>query len=182
MAIMTTYVALLRGINVGGRTKVGMDELRRLFVALGHPEVKTYLQSGNVIFRSTVEEASRLAGEIEGRIGRDLGVTVTVLLRTKDDLAQVVANNPFLGRETDDAKLHETFLADAPERERVARLETPAGEPDELALVGREVYLHCPHGYGRTKLNNAYIERRLGVAATTRNWRTVTALYDLVSG
>jgi uncharacterized protein (DUF1697 family) len=179
---MTTYVALLRGINVGGRTKVGMDDLRRLFVALGHADVKSYVQSGNVLFSSPVEESSRLAGDIQRRIARDLGVTVTVLLRTRDDLAYVVANNPFLSRETDLAKLHVTFLADAPDHERVARLDTPSGGPDEFSLAGREVYLHCPRGYGRTKLNNAYLERRLGVAATTRNWNTVTKLCDLASG
>jgi uncharacterized protein (DUF1697 family) len=179
---MTTYVALLRGINVGGRTKVGMDDLRRLFVALGHADVKSYVQSGNVLFSGPVEESSRLADDIQRRIARDLGVTVTVLLRTRDDLAYVVANNPFLSRETDLAKLHVTFLADAPDHERVARLDTPSGGPDEFSLAGREVYLHCPRGYGRTKLNNAYLERRLGVAATTRNWNTVTKLCDLASG
>ena len=135
-----------------------------------------------MVFRSPVEGPARVAGEIERRIARDLGVTVTVLVRTADDLAQVVATNPFVRRETDPVTLHVTFLAEAPEPERVTRLETPSGEPDELALVGREVYLHCPNGYGRTKLNNAFIERRLGVAATTRNWRTVTTLCDLVSG
>jgi uncharacterized protein (DUF1697 family) len=178
---MTTYVALLRGINVGGRTRVGMEDLRRLFVALGHTDVQSYLQSGNVVFRGPVEESSRLTGDLERRIARDLGVTVTVLLRTRDDLAHVVANNPFLNPETDLATLHVTFLADAPDHERAARLTTPIGEPDELSLVGREVYLHCPNGYGRTKLNNAYIERRLGVAATTRNWNTVTKLCELAS-
>jgi uncharacterized protein (DUF1697 family) len=179
---MTTYVALLRGINVGGRTRVGMDDLRQLFNALGHADVKSYLQSGNVIFKSAVEESSRLAAGIERSIARDLGLTVTVLLRTADELAQVVATNPFLGRGADPATLHVTFLAEMPDRDRAARVETPAGQPDELALVGREVYLHCPNGYGRTKLNNAYIERRLGVAATTRNWRTATTLRDLASG
>ena len=178
---MRTYVALLRGINVGGQTRVGMDDLRRLFDALGHAAVQSYLQSGNVIFRSPVDEPSRVAGEIERRIAGDLGVMVTVLVRTADDLAQVVANNPFVGREIDPATLHVTFLAHAPQPERVARLETTSGESDELALVRREVYVHCPNGYGRTKLNNAYIERQLGVAATTRNWNTVSRLRELVS-
>lgn len=179
---MTTNVALLRGINLGGRNKVGMDSLRQLFLALGHVDVKSYLQSGNVIFRSPVKESSRLARDIEERLARDLGLTVTVLLRTGDDFEQIVANNPFLGRKIDPGKLHVTFLADKPDHERAPRLETPAGDSDEFSLAGREVYLHCPDGYGRTKLNNAYIERRLGVAATTRNWKTVTSLCDLASG
>ncbi|HEX2186287.1 MAG TPA: hypothetical protein VHN78_12360, partial [Chloroflexota bacterium] len=85
------------------------------------------------------------------------------------------------GREPDLSALHVTFLARTPPRDRAARLETTAGEADECALAGREVYIYCPHGYGRTKLNNAFIERRLGVAATTRNWKTVTTLRDLAS-
>jgi uncharacterized protein (DUF1697 family) len=180
--VMTTYVALLRGINVGGNSKVGMADLWRVFVTLGHADVQSYLQSGNVIFSSAADASSRSTEEIERRVARDLGVTVTVLLRSANELAQIVAGNPFVGRETDPTKLHVTFLADAPGHEGAARLETAGAEPDELALVGREVFLHCPNGYGRTKLNNAFLERRLGVAATTRNWRTVTALRDLMSG
>jgi len=177
--VTTPYVALLRGINVGGRTKVAMADLRQLFADLGHADATTYIQSGNVVFRSPVDDVAQLGGDIEGRIARDLGVTVTVLLRTRDELAQVVAANPFLGTGADESKLHVTFLVDAPQDAVAAGLETPAGEPDELSLVGREVFLHCPNGYGRTKVNNAFIERRLGVAATTRNWRTVTKLLDM---
>jgi uncharacterized protein (DUF1697 family) len=178
---MTTYLALLRGINVGGRTRVAMADLRRLFTALGHTEVTSYLQSGNVLFESAVE-AARLAGDIEQRIAQDLGLSVTVLVRTGADLERIVANNPFLGRNVDPTKLHLTFLAEAPESARVARLEAPGGEPDEFFLAGREIYLHCPNGYGRTKLNNAYFERRLALVATTRNWKTVTTLSNLANG
>lgn len=176
---MVTHVALLRGINVGGHTKVGMEDLRRVFLALDLAGVKTYLQSGNVIFTDDADESSRLAGDIEKRVARDLGMATRVLLRTKDDLAQVVTNNPFRTSELDPSKLHVTFLAGTPDPQWAALLETPIREPDEFALVGREVYLHCPNGYGRTKLNNAYIERRLGVIATTRSWNTVTKLHNL---
>lgn len=179
---MTSYVALLRGVNVGGRGKIEMSALRKLFEDLGHADVRTYVQSGNVIFRAADDRPAELAREIEGRIARDLGVGTTVLLRGADELALIAASNPFLGRESDLAKLHVTFLADEPDRERAARLEVPAGQPDDLALLGREVYLHCPNGYGRTKLNNTFIEKRLGVAATTRNWTTVTKLRDLANG
>jgi uncharacterized protein (DUF1697 family) len=91
----------------------------------------------------------------------------------------VVAANPFLDGSADLAKLHVTFLAEAPDPERAARLEAPAGQPDELSLAGREVYLHTPDGYGRSKLSNAFLEKRLGVAATTRNWKTVGKLKEL---
>ncbi len=179
--IVTRYVALLRGVNVGGRTKVVMDDVRHIFAELGHTDIETYLQSGNVIFRCSEANLSRGAADIEERIVRELGVTTTVLLRTADELAAIVAANPLLDRESDFTKLHVAFLADEPKPERSARLATPAGLPDELAIVGREVYLHCPNGYGKTKLHNAFIERRLGVAATTRNWKTVTNLHRLAS-
>ena len=176
---MVSYVALLRGINLGGHKKIAMDELRRLFVTLGHSDVKTYIQSGNVLFRSSVDKESQVARDIESRIVQDLGLSVTVLLRSRRDLSDVVAHNPLLGPRTDPSKLHVTFLAEHPDRGRVARLDPPFDGSDELSVAGREIYLHCPNGYGRTKLNNAYFERALGVAATTRSWKTVTKLHDL---
>ena len=177
----TTLVALLRGINVGGRTRVGMADLQRLFAGLGHTGVSTYLQSGNVIFTPAAGAVAQVAGGVEERITAELGVKVTVLLRSGEDLARVVAGNPFAGGAADPAKLHVTFLAGTPAPERIDRLEAPPGEADELSLSGLEVYLHCPNGYGRTKLNNSFFERRLGVPATTRNWKTVTTLAELAA-
>jgi uncharacterized protein (DUF1697 family) len=176
---MTRHVALLRGINLGARNKILMADLRRLFADLGYGDVETYLQSGNVVFTSEAKDPSRLARDVERRIAHDLDLDVTVLVRTGVDLARLAEKNPFLSREQDLAKLHLTFLADTPEQKRVTGLEKPTGESAEFSLDGREVYLHCPEGYGRTRLNNAFFERRLGVAATTRNWKTVTALRDL---
>lgn len=170
----TRYVALLRGINVGGRTKVAMDDLRRVFGELGHGNVTTYIQSGNVLF-DAAGSASRITAGIEERIAADLGQSVTVILRSTAELARVAAANPFVGRVPDEAKLHVTFLARRP----TAPVEAPAGVVDELVVAGREVYLHCPGGYGRTKLDNAFFERRLNVPATTRTWRTVLKLLDL---
>jgi uncharacterized protein (DUF1697 family) len=178
---MKTYVALLRGVNVGGR-KVVMSDLRRVFVELGHSDVTTYLQSGNVVFRSPVDQPVRLAGDIEERIAENLAVSVTVLVRTGADLDRVVAGNPFGGPTADLTKLHVTFLAEPPDPGRLVRLQPESGEPDEFSVSGREVYLRCPNGYGRTKLNNAFFERRFGVAATTRNWNTVTKLRELLGG
>ena len=177
---MTTYVALLRGINLGSRNKIAMSDLRELFERLGHGDVRTYIQSGNVVFTSN-DKPVGIATELKKRIESDLGVAAAVLLRTKEDLDKVAAANPFVSPKADVANLHVTFLADVPGNKRAAQLTVPAGEPDELSLAGREVYLQCPNGYGRTKLNNAYIEKRLGVAATTRNWKTVTKLREMAS-
>jgi uncharacterized protein (DUF1697 family) len=167
------YVALLRGINLGARNKIAMPELTRLFVDLGYADVTTYIQSGNVVFKAD----KALPADIEQSIADKLGLDVAVLLRTKDELAALAAANPFLGRNTDLTKLHATFLAGAAGGE----LSVPTGETAECALGDQVVYLYCPDGYGRTRLNNAFIERRLGVVATTRNWRTVTKLCELAS-
>jgi uncharacterized protein (DUF1697 family) len=176
---VTTYVALLRGVNVGGRT-VRMEDLVRLFQSLGHADAKSYIQSGNVVFTSAVDNPSALVGDLQDAIARDLGLAVTVVLRTGDELARVVAANPFLAPVPDVAKLYVTFLAEEPEPGRVAGLAAAVeDEPEELSVGGREVYLHYPNGYGRSKVSNALIERRLGLAATTRNWRTATKLADL---
>ncbi|MFJ7150979.1 DUF1697 domain-containing protein [Streptomyces sp. NPDC100445] len=179
---MTKHVALLRGINVGGRTQLAMADLRGLFTALGYEDVRTYLRSGNVVFGAPAGQIpAELAARIEERITDDLGTPVTVLVRTAGALARTLARNPYLGREDDPAKLHVTFLAREPTAEQAARLEVPAGETAVFTLTGDEIHLHVPDGYGRTRLNNAFIERRLGIPATTRNWRTVTALGELAA-
>jgi uncharacterized protein (DUF1697 family) len=172
------YVALLRGINLGARNKIAMADLRDLFAAIGAEDVTTYVQSGNVVFRSRTAR-DELIRQIEQRISSDLGLQITVLVRTSAELAKLVADNPFANRQSDPVKLHVTFLADTPTPARVRALDTTAFEPDEFRVAGREVYLHTPNGYGRSKLSNAYFEKQLDVAATSRNWKTVTALTEL---
>jgi uncharacterized protein (DUF1697 family) len=171
-----TYVALLRGINLGARNKVSMSALRELLAELGAEEVRTYVQSGNAVFESGLR-AAELRKAIEDAIERELDLEVKVLLRNARQLAKVLRGNPFANR--DPATLHVTFLAERPGQARVRELDPDRSPPDEFRVVGTEVYLHCPNGYGQSKLSNAYFERGLGVAATTRNWRTVNALVEL---
>ena len=177
---MGAYVAMLRGINVGGKNKIKMPELQALFVGLGHADVVTYIQSGNVVFTSRAKGAPRLASAIEKQIARDFGLEIPVVLRTKAELAKVIAGNPFAN--ADLAKVHVTFLAQKPPAALVRALDGHSAEPDEFRVVGREIYLHCPKGYGNTKLNNTFWERRLKTAATARNWNTVTKLFELAGG
>jgi uncharacterized protein (DUF1697 family) len=158
-----------------------MPHLRDLFAALGAEDVATYVQSGNVVFKSPVARATELAGAIEQRISRDLGLEITVVISTKAQIAKVAAGNPFAGNERDPTKLHVTFLAAAPPRARIRELESKEFAPDAFHVAGKEIYFHLPGGYGRSKLSNAYIEKQLGVAATTRNWRTVVALAELAA-
>lgn len=156
---------MLRAINVAGHNKVTMADLQRRFTDLGYTDVRTYLQSGNVVFTSP--KADPVAIEH----GLDLGVKV--ILRTAAELAGVIRRNPF----ADMSKVLVTFLDADP----AGGVVVPASEPDEWKLSGHEVFLYCPNGYGRSKLNNHFWERRLRVTATTRNWATVTKLAELAA-
>jgi len=202
---MATYVALLRAVNVGGHAPLDMAELRRSLEGLGLRDVMTYLQSGNVVFTADEAPALEHAAAIEVRVERDFGPRVGVRVLSADELARIVAANPFAAEPGGGEKaLHATFVLSAASEgdfgaaseaafgavyeAAFGRLELPAAEGEEATFVGPPalatpvVYLHLPHGYGRTKLTNAYFERALGAAATTRSWRTVRALADLVAG
>ncbi len=171
------FVAMLRSINVGGRNRVAMADLRDVAGSLGYRDVSTYVQSGNLLFTGSGSPAA-VGRAIEERIASDLGLTVPVVVRTKLQLGRVLRENPFAHADLDEKKVHVTFLADRPNAHKVAQLQERAGQfgKDRFEVIGSHVYLHCPGGYGETKLNNSYLEGRLGVTATTRNWRTVTTL------
>ena len=181
MATKRAWVALLRGINLGARNKVSMAALKELFADLGAEDVETYVQSGNVLFRCAGARDD-LVSAVETEIERRLGLRITVLLRTDTELAKLVADNPFAGGEPDATKLHVTFLAERPDRSRTAALDEEQFAPDRFRVTPGAVYLHCPNGYGRSKLSNAFFEKQLGVRATTRNWRTVTTLAERAGG
>jgi uncharacterized protein (DUF1697 family) len=174
-----TFVALLRGINVGGRALVPMPELKSLFASMGLEEVSTYIQSGNVVFRSAAGDEQDVADEIEERIAEAFGVSTTVLLRTPAELVEIAGNNPFLGGDADVSKLHVVFLSARPPAGAVEELDPERSPPDEFSVRGREIYLNLPNGAGRSKLTIDYFERRLGVRATARNWKTLTKLIEL---
>jgi uncharacterized protein (DUF1697 family) len=174
-----TYVALLRAVNLGAHNKISMPVLRELFVDLGCDEVATYVQSGNVVFRSSTP-AARLASTLESGIEQALGLSVAVVLRTGAELARTVAANPYAKEVDDPTKLHVTFLAAKPDAALVRAL-PPSDPSGEFRVVGREIFGYFPNGYGRTKLTNVFFERTLKLAATTRNWRTVTKLAELAA-
>jgi uncharacterized protein (DUF1697 family) len=176
----TTYAALLRGINLGARNRVAMADLRGLVEELGGVDVRTYVQSGNVVFRSD-RASAELEQAMERAVERELGHDVRVVIRTERQLRDLVANNPFLGPKMRRNSLYVTFLAEKPDQKRVWRLRERDFGPERWELMGGDVCLCLPNGYGRVKLSNAMLERQLGVAATTRNWRTVTALAELAA-
>jgi uncharacterized protein (DUF1697 family) len=178
---VSTYVALLRAINLGDQNKIRMPDLKELFAALGYSGVSTYLRSGNVVFDGPPEGIA-LASSIEDAIAQKLGLRVRVLLRDAGELGTVAKGNPFTGPGAQPGALHVTFLDVEPDHRRVESIDAGRFQPDEYRVTGRHVYLHCPQGYGRTKLNNAFWERQLGLTATTRNWNTVQALWQLAGG
>ncbi|GAB3954729.1 DUF1697 domain-containing protein [Micromonospora vulcania] len=178
---MGRYVALLRGVNVG-KVRLAMADLRRVVGDLGHEDVKTYLQSGNVVFGSSVRDAEKLASGIEKALTDELKLTVPVLVRSARELAAVAGGNPYAEREDDPTRLLVGFLRTAPTKTAVAGLSVPGGENVAFTVSGRELYLHYPEGgYGRTKFTNAYVEKKLDVVGTTRNWKSVRSLAELAA-
>jgi uncharacterized protein (DUF1697 family) len=173
------YVALLRGINVAGKNKLPMKTLAAIFEAAGCADVRTYIQSGNVVFRVPRAKASRLPEKVAQAIEEQLGFRSPVVMRTSEELEAVVQGNPFLRAGADPVSLHVMFLADRPSAAAVATLDPNRSPGDELIIEGRDVYLKLPNGVGRTKLTNDYIDRTLKTTSTVRNWRTVLALLEL---
>jgi uncharacterized protein (DUF1697 family) len=174
----TRQVALLRGINVGGHNRVEMSRLRALMEDLGHGDVRTHLQSGNVVFTSDLSP-ERVAQGLEVALAERLGVRVRVLVRTRDELAAVVAGNALVAEATDPARLIVLFLSAAPDPERLSGIDHATLAPERLQVAGREIHLWCANGVRDAQVIQLLSERRLGVTVTARNWNTVTRLLEL---
>lgn len=189
---MATYVALLRGINVGGRNRVVMADLKRVVEDLGHTDVRTLVNSGNVVFdadgRASVKAGDRLATVLENAIKDELGVAPAVLVRTAAELAQVADANPYPD-ESDPKRVHVVFLpspptaADKKRAQDAQRQATEKGSRDELTIIKRVVYLHTPDGFGRSALAELLSRGQASPTAhgTARNWSTVTKLVSMCS-
>ena len=177
---MPTYVAFLRGINLGGHKKVKMDLLRKSFEKLGCMNVQTYIQSGNVVFESD-DSAASFCQAAEARIMADFGFSASVIVRTAAELARAIKKSPFANdKGMDPSKLFVVFLSATPAKAAVEKLATlPAGTARFLC-IGKELHLYCPDGMGKTRLPN--FDKVLSVNATARNWNTVNKLYELVRG
>jgi uncharacterized protein (DUF1697 family) len=174
---MGTYIAILRGINVSGARKLPMKELKDLFEKLKCRNVRTYIQSGNVLFESAGPVDEAFATKVRAAIKKQYDYDVPVLIRSLEEMTRVSKANPYLKRKGIELdRLHVTFLAGPPMKADVEKIAGTAFGNDSFELLGCEVYVHCPDGYGNTKLNNTFFENKLKVSATTRNWRTVNEL------
>ena len=178
-AARAVYVALLRGINVGGKNRLAMTDLTAAFAEAGCADARTYIQSGNVVFRAPPRAAQRVPSVVAELVAERHGVTSPVIVRSAAELAEAVARNPFLRAGADPTTLHVAFLADTPTPTQVAALDPARSPGDSFEVRGREVYLHFPNGVAATKLTNAYLDSKLATVSTVRNWRTVLKLLEM---
>jgi uncharacterized protein (DUF1697 family) len=158
-----------------------MDELRASFDALGYANVTTYIQTGNVLFSTGSKSEKGLAAAIEQRLADDFGDSPAVLIRTVTDLRRIGGSSPYAKGGADPSRHHVTFLAELPSKTALDALNLPKSGRDELVVDGKEVYVHTPDGYAHTKYTGTFLERRLGMVSTTRNWNTVTKLAELAA-
>jgi uncharacterized protein (DUF1697 family) len=175
---MPTYISLIRGINVGGHKSIKMDELRKAAESLGFKDVRTYVQSGNIVFSASKQAPAALSKKTEAVILKKFGHEVSVITKTTEEVKQAIQNNPFLKEEgLDTSKLHVTFLSGHPQSSDLKKLEAiPCGD-DRYRCQGDILFLYLPNGAGESKLANAPFEKYLRLRATTRNWRTVNNLH-----
>jgi uncharacterized protein (DUF1697 family) len=175
-----THLALLRGINVGGKNSLPMKDLTQMFSDAGCSNVRTYIQSGNVIFE-TPSSAPKIAAAITVKIEKRFGYRVPMILRTSEQLLKTIRENPFLATGADAKWLHVYFLADPPNAGAIAGLDPARSAPDAFDVRGQEIFLHLPNGMARTKLTNAYFDSKLSTTCTARNWATVLKLAAMMA-
>jgi uncharacterized protein (DUF1697 family) len=176
------YIAILRGINVGTGRKVPMADLKKLCGSLGLKNVQTYIQSGNLVFElAQPEPISALETRLQKAFSETFGFEIPVLIRTSEEWAESVAQNPFLKEENVDIeRLHLTCLKELPSPELLEKIKTFQYLPDRYEIIGRDVFIFCAAGYGTSKLTNSFFESKLKTSATTRNWKTVMQLNEMV--
>ena len=178
---MQTYIAILRGINVSGQKIIKMAELREHLAILGFSNLTTYIQSGNIVFKTEVTSNQILEAKIHQNIQAIYGFDVPVIVRSITEWQKVVSDLPFNEDGIDIKKLGVVFLKDKPEHAPTLEIEKFQHKDDEVVYNSMEVYIHIPNGFGSSKLTNNIFERKLGVSATTRNWRTTIKLFEMAS-
>lgn len=176
---MPVYIALIRGINVGGKS-MPMAALREMLAALGHTQAKTYIQSGNVVFTAAGKDGRKIAGAIEAAIAKAFGYEAAVIVRSLEEWRALLKTNPYAKRKLQEGeRLFITFLEEAPAKAAVAKLEAIDDPKDEAKVRGCEAFLLVRGSYGESNLSNAFVEKQLGVRATTRNMPTALKLLEM---
>jgi uncharacterized protein (DUF1697 family) len=178
---MSVNISLLRGINMTGHNKIKMTDLAALFRKLGFKDAETYIQSGNVIFTIQGDLTTKeIASIVEGAIARKFGYSVSAIIRTEKELREAVALNPFLSeKDFDPAKMAVLFLAERPSPDQIAKVAKVDYPPDKFKIIGKEIFIYCPNGFGKTKLYTNFFENKMKVTGTARNWKTINTILEI---
>jgi uncharacterized protein (DUF1697 family) len=173
------YVALLRGINVGGKNSLPMKDLAGMFEKAGCGHVATYIQSGNVVFQADAKLAKQIPVAIAKAILKGFKMEIPIIVRSAKDLLRISKGNPFFKSGGTIDTVHVAFLSKNPNPKAIQLLDPKRSPGDEFRVIGSEIYLHCPHGFGRTRLTNQYFDSKLSTVSTIRNWKTVLKLLEM---
>ncbi len=178
---MQRFVSFLRGVNMAGHNKIKMTDLAELFKKVGFKDAETFIQSGNVVFSDTKNESAvKIAALIESAIFEKFGLSVPALVRNIPELKAVLSGNPFLAEANfDPARMAVMFLHEEPTDEGLVEMKDVDYPPDRFSIKGREIYIWCPNGFGRTKLYTNFFENRMKVIGTARNWNTINAILEI---
>src|SRR5450759_4758284 len=178
---MQTYISFLRGVNMTGHNSIKMKDLSELYISLGLNDSETYIQNGNVISRCNAEmPVSSLSEKIEAAILERFNYTIPVMIRTVQDMKDLFISNPFLPEENfEPSKMAVIFLHEAPSDDQIQKVADINYPPDKFKIIGREIYIYCPNGFGRTKLYTNFFEKKISVAGTARNWETITTKLNI---
>lgn len=178
---MNTYISLLRGINVSGQKKIKMNDLAKLYEDAGFTQVKTYIQSGNVIFQS-LDSVYKAVNTIQDFIKKNYGFSVHVTVISQEELKDLIEKNPFILSGIDDIKsLHVTILSRPAQNDNMNEIKDFKDGENQFKIIGKNIYLYCPNGYGKVKINNTFFEKKLNIQATTRNWKTILNLAEMTN-
>jgi uncharacterized protein (DUF1697 family) len=178
---MTTFISFLRAVNMTGHNSIKMTDLAELFIKMGIKDAETYIQSGNVIFSDTGSiPLPSLSGNIEQSILERFNYIIPVMVRTNQELIELFSSNPFL-EETDfnPSKMAVIFLHDKPSDTQIQKVADIDYPPDKFRIIGKEIFIYCPNGFGRTKLYTNFFEKKMGVMGTARNWKTITTILTI---
>ncbi|MBP7823005.1 DUF1697 domain-containing protein [Candidatus Gracilibacteria bacterium] len=178
---MNTYIALLRGINVSGQRMIAMKDLKALLIKAGYEGVMTYIQSGNIVFKSAETNKKTLQKDIAEIIEKHYNFAVPILVLTAEEVEKIIKKNPYNDSKKDATKLHVTFLDSMPEKKLLETTRDEKFQSDEFHIDNTIIYLYCPDGYGMTKFSTMFFERKLAVTATTRSWKTLLELEKLAT-
>jgi uncharacterized protein (DUF1697 family) len=179
--MMQTYVALLRGVNVGGARSLPMERLRGLFAQAGATHAETLIQSGNVVFTATEASAPKIIETVAARLKLEFGFDAPIVLRDATEWTALIDGNPFTRSGANLDTLHALCLSEEPSAAALSSLDPSRSPKDEFRICGRDVYLRLPSGVARSKLTNAWFDSKLGVVSTLRNWRTVLKLGEIIA-